>query len=197
MPVVLFPVMKLMNRVMQLAALAVCVLVPHAARAQRAKPVTLGISGGMALPLGDLGTQSSIGYEVTGYLFFNPRRSKQLSYRGDISYDKWNNKKKGTAAEATTSALSFAASAIWTGGDARSSMRPYAFAGGGMYKLTRTYAGNLSGIISENSYVGAQAGGGLEFGLSGFSTFLEARFVNVFSSGSSTTFAPITFGIHM
>lgn len=189
--------MKLMNRVMQLATLAACVLLPCAAQAQRTKPVTLGISGGMALPVGDLGTQSSTGYDVTGHLFFNPRGSKQLSYRGDIGYDKWNNKKKGTAAEATTSALSFTASAIWKGGDARSSMRPYALAGGGMYKLTRTYAGNLSGIISENSYFGVQAGGGLEFGLSGFSTFVEARFVNVFSSGRRTTFAPITFGIHM
>jgi hypothetical protein len=43
--------------------------------------------------------------------------------------------------------------------------------------------------------VGLNAGVGLDFGLSGLSTFLEARFHSVFTDGSNTNFVPIVFGI--
>jgi hypothetical protein len=42
---------------------------------------------------------------------------------------------------------------------------------------------------------GINGGVGLEFTLTGMSTFLEARYVNVFTEGESTAFIPITFGI--
>jgi len=43
--------------------------------------------------------------------------------------------------------------------------------------------------------LGIQLGGGLTFQLSGFSTFLEAKYVNAFTEGDNATWIPITFGV--
>jgi hypothetical protein len=40
-----------------------------------------------------------------------------------------------------------------------------------------------------------QGGAGLAFQLSGFSTFVEGRLVNVFSDNTSIRYVPITFGV--
>ena len=42
--------------------------------------------------------------------------------------------------------------------------------------------------------VAVQGGAGVNFQLAGFTTFVEAKFVNIFGDGSSTRYIPITFG---
>ena len=54
-----------------------------------------------------------------------------------------------------------------------------------------TYPGATNGRIA----FGINVGGGFEFALSGFDTFVEARFHSVFTDNSSTKFIPISFGI--
>ena len=57
------------------------------------------------------------------------------------------------------------------------------------------YSGKTSGSDGSSTDVGLQVGAGLTFKLSGFSTFLEAKYVNVFSDPNSTGYLPITFGV--
>ena len=68
-------------------------------------------------------------------------------------------------------------------------LRPYALGGLGLFN-TRNPETDQS-----DTNLGLQVGGGLTFQLSGFSTFAEARFVNVFSDGRSSRYVPITFGV--
>jgi opacity protein-like surface antigen len=51
-----------------------------------------------------------------------------------------------------------------------------------------------SGSDSETKF-GLNGGAGIEFGLSGLATFVEARFHSVFTEDSKTNFVPISFGI--
>ena len=77
------------------------------------------------------------------------------------------------------------------------SIKPYVLGGLGLYnaKASGSFGGIGSGETESRSNIGIQAGGGLEFQLSGFTTFLEAKFVNSFTEGSSTQWVPVTFGI--
>jgi hypothetical protein len=56
------------------------------------------------------------------------------------------------------------------------------------------YRESASGTASEGHW-GFNAGAGVKLPLSGFNTFIEARFHHVSENGSSTSFIPVTFGI--
>ena len=173
-------------------------LLPALASAQHKRTVSFGASAGGALPLGDLGNIESIGYDIAGHLHYKPQNSRQLSFRADVAYDKWNDKNKGaTVVEASFSSLTIAGNALYMAGDEKSDWRPYALAGVGRFKTTRTFARTLDGLLTESSNFGVQAGVGAEFALGNISTFAEARYVTVFSSPTKATFAPIVFGVHL
>lgn len=77
-----------------------------------------------------------------------------------------------------------------------SMVKPYLLGGVGMYNSKATIdLGSTGGSTPSSTDLGIQVGGGLRFQLSGFSTFLEAKYVNVFTDGSSTNWLPITFGV--
>lgn len=67
---------------------------------------------------------------------------------------------------------------------------PYFLGGVGLY---RGYYPDIEDSGETN--VGINAGVGLTFGLTGFSTFVEARLHNVFSEGESQRIIPISFGV--
>jgi opacity protein-like surface antigen len=69
------------------------------------------------------------------------------------------------------------------------SFSPYAIGGAGWYN-----AGASGGGGSTNNF-GFNIGGGISMALSGFDTFLEARFNQAQSSGSPARYVPITFGV--
>jgi opacity protein-like surface antigen len=87
---------------------------------------------------------------------------------------------------------------------ASSAFRPYLIAGVGAYN-ERVKFDFLGASESESqTKLGINGGVGIEFGLSGLATFIEARYHLVFdkeddedtgASGSNTTFVPISFGI--
>ena len=73
----------------------------------------------------------------------------------------------------------------------------YVIGGLGEYGLggkVETSAGDVS--VDRQWKFGLNGGVGAQFGLSGFSTFVEARFHTVFAEGSNANFIPITVGVN-
>lgn len=177
-------------------AVGTLALLPAIAGAQDSKPVSFGIMGGLSMPMGDLGDAVESGYNITGNLYLRPGTSK-LAFRGDVGYESFSGKGSTSIAGFDLNVLSVTANVIFPlGANAgEGSIRPYLIGGGGMYRTSSEGTGAASGASNSDTNLGIAAGGGLEFKLAGFSTFAEARFVNVFGDGDSSQWLPITFGI--
>jgi hypothetical protein len=183
-----------MKTSMKIVGLGVLLAMPVAVQAQTTRSVSVGVSGGLSLPMGDLGDAVESGYNVTGHLYYVPTTMK-LGFRGDVGYDKWEGKGASATVDAKLGILSFTGNGLYTFGESTSAMRPYLLFGGGIYRSKET--SEVAGVegSTTGSDGGIQGGLGLSFKLSGFNTFLEARYVNVFSEGNSTNYLPITFGV--
>ncbi len=186
-----------MNRTFRLLGLAVALAAPAALTAQVAttRQITFGASAGLSMPTGDLGESSDAGYTVAGHVFYRPATIQALRFRGDVSFDRWGVKNADEGADASRRSFGFVANALYDfASSSESGIRPYVLGGLGLYnsKTSVEVAGvDVSGSATD---VGIQVGGGLSFQLSGFSTFAEAKYVNVFSDGS-ISWVPITFGV--
>jgi hypothetical protein len=161
------------------------------AQASSEKTIGFGVSGGLSLPMGDLSDGVEAGYNVAGHVYLKPAALKAFRLRGDVSYDSWSGKTDGVSA----SSLGFMGNAVFDLGTAGSSVKPYILGGVGMHNgKSEVRVGSIS-VEGSSTDLAVQAGVGLSFQLSGFSTFAEARFVNVFTEENSTNFLPIVFGI--
>jgi Outer membrane protein beta-barrel domain len=162
---------------------------PAMVSAQQTTPVSFGVSGGLSVPTGNLGDAVDGGYNIAGHIWLRPGSIKSVVFRGDVSYDNWGAK----VGNLKYRALGVTANAIIHPAAPNSSVVPYLIGGGGFFN-TKSYTGTSSNE-NTNTDLGLQVGGGIEFKLSGFSTFAEAKFVNAFSDGNNTNWIPITFGI--
>jgi opacity protein-like surface antigen len=70
---------------------------------------------------------------------------------------------------------------------------PYLIGGAGIYNLKSDIDG-ADDPDSQNKF-GVNGGIGASFPLSGFNTFIEARYHHVFTENVATQFIPVTFGI--
>lgn len=184
-----------MKRFLKLALCAAVVAAPASLVAQNARPISVGVSGGLSLPMGDIGNAYSSGYSVAGHVFLAPASRTALGFRGDISYDSWGSKTSLPGGDATFTSMAFLGNVLLKGGDAASMKRPYLVAGAGMVRSKAKISGASSGLSSSSSDLAVQGGVGMEFALSGFSTFAEVKYVNAFLDGGSLNYVPITFGI--
>lgn len=183
-----------MKRITWLVGIASLAAMPVLAQAQAAdaRPFSFGVSGGASLPMGDLGDVADVGYNLGAHVLLMPASLTNLSFRGDVTFDRWSY--KGAAAglvNAKSRVLGISANAIFKSSK-EMAIKPYVIAGGGLYnnKFTSDVVDGKS-----KSKAGLQGGGGLEFKLSGFTTFVEAKYVNVFGDGASLNYLPVTFGI--
>jgi opacity protein-like surface antigen len=157
------------------------------------------------MPMGNLSDAFGSGFNVTGHVGYKPAMFTNLSFRGDVSFDRFNAKEdiSGTEVtqEGTFTAIGVSANAIYAfpQADASAMLRPYLLGGLGFYNTKSKVTTSLGTVESSteisDSNLGLQAGVGAEFALSGFSTFAEAKFVNVLGDGSSIRWIPISFGI--
>ena len=90
--------------------------------------------------------------------------------------------------------FNFIANALYPFGDAASNTRPYIIGGLGLYKLKATASYQGIDISDSQTKFGINVGGGVTFHLSGFDTFIEARFHSAFTDESNTNFIPLSFG---
>jgi hypothetical protein len=182
-----------MKHALRTCALIAAVMGPATLSAQSTeRSVSVGVSGGLSLPLGDFGRVLNSGYNLTGHLYLKPAALQSVRLRADVSYDRWDL----DGFNANTRSIGFAGNVVYDFPTESASMvKPYVLGGLGLFSLKTT--ATSSGITnrSGDTNLGLQVGGGLTFQLSGFSTFAEARFVNVFGDGGSSRFVPITFGV--
>ena len=154
--------------------------------AQAAKPLTVGIAGGAAIPLGDLADLYNTGYNGTVSLGLSSLGTP-LGLRFEGMYNKVLGRDDvGNPPDARI----VAGTANLVYGLPGVGIRPYLIGGAGYYGLKP----DVDNIESENK-LGLNGGIGAMFPLSGFNTFVEARLHHVFTDVSSTQFVPVTFGI--
>ncbi len=154
--------------------------------AQSAKPLTIGLAAGAAIPLGDLADLYNTGYNGTVSLGLSSFGSP-IGLRFEGMYNKVLGRDDvGNPPDARivagTANLVYALPGV--------GIRPYLIGGAGYYGLKP----DVDNIESENKF-GLNGGIGAMFPLSGFNTFIEARLHHVFTDVSSTQFIPVTFGI--
>jgi len=172
-----------MRRIVSSSAVVLAALVAVSpVNAQRR--TSLGIAAGATIPTGVLGDATSVGYHVLGTLAISGTASSPLGFRVDGMYNGLSGKNDGPDVK------------VWTingnlvyaipGG---TTVTPYFIGGAGWYNA------KAEGADESDGNFGINGGVGLRFALSGFSTFAEARFHNVFSDPESTRMIPLTFGI--
>jgi opacity protein-like surface antigen len=169
------------------------------AAADAGRPFKLGGALGASLPLGDFGDFADVGFHFGGLIEYKPT-AIPVNLRGEITYHR-NSLKEGAFqgfpdADGDQSILGFIGNVFFPFGDAASTARPYAIAGLGLYRLSASgdQPGTNVDLDVSSTKFGINLGGGFTFNLSGFETFVEARFHSVFTETNNTNFIPLSFG---
>jgi opacity protein-like surface antigen len=172
-----------------LAAMAAVAIFSSTGSAQSAKPVSLGISGGAAIPVSDFGDDYKTGWNGTVSLGFNSVGTP-LGIRIDGMYNKVS--VQDDRVVPLPDAIITSANANLVYALPGVGIRPYLIGGGGIYGTKL----DVSGAKTETDF-GLIGGIGAAFPLSGFTTFVEARYHHIFTEGVATKFIPVTFGISL
>ena len=185
------------------ATLATLALSATSSSAQSAKAISLGISGGAAIPAGDFGEDYTTGYNGTVSLMFKSIGSP-IGLRLDGMYNKMSVKDDRVI---DVPGFGVVDGAVITGANANlvyslpgTGISPYLIGGAGVYNLKLDVDGG-DDPDSDNKF-GLNGGIGASFPLSGFNTFIEARFHHIFTKDAfdnsrPTQFIPVTFGISL
>jgi len=150
------------------------------------RPFTIGIKAGASIPVGDLSDVAKTGFIVGGQLGFKPAMLP-VWLRADVDYN--NMSAKGTGAGHLN---------VWgfTGNvgydlPVSGAIKPYGIAGLGAFRSSASNGGGSS------TDFGFQVGGGVKMPLSGFNTFIEARYTRVSTDNGSSQFVPVYFGVSL
>jgi opacity protein-like surface antigen len=149
------------------------------------KPVQIGVAVGGSFPLGNFGTNFNTGFNLTGTVGINPV-GLPVGFRIDGSYNQFGS--KGTpSVNAKIAGVSGNVLLNVPGGVV---IAPYVIGGVGYYRVSSS----ATGTAASNNF-GFNAGAGVRIPLTGFMTFIEARYTRITESGGSTSFVPVTVGI--
>jgi opacity protein-like surface antigen len=170
---------------------------------------TIGVRGGISLPMGDFGASwdepdglgAETGFNVSASIGFRPAMLP-IGVRIEGAYDRFGFDPAGDPTfnnvDANWSVLSGTINAE-LGVPTTGGIQPYVIGGVGMYQTKFSASGGGGSADFDDTNVGFNVGGGLRFGLAGLSTTLEARYhtTTIDAEGESTriSFIPITFGI--
>jgi opacity protein-like surface antigen len=160
---------------------------------------------GLSIPVGSLGDAANTGWHLQGMGGWESSHTP-WGFRGDLTYSSLGG--KTINAGATTlkgdnlGLLAITGNVVWKKRQAQSSTSsttPYIIAGLGLYHGSQTITvsdqtGSSSASGSFTNF-GINAGAGLEFQLTGFSVYADARFHDIFRSGKSARYLPITVGV--
>jgi opacity protein-like surface antigen len=169
-----------MKRTMRWIAVAALMLGAGRLNAQR-----IMVGAGLLMPMGTYKDADKMGFIVQAGVGF-PAGPVGIRIEGDYG----QTSHKSTVGTGNTKIIGGMADVVYHF-KSPSSVRPYVLGGLGMYNVKITLA---SGSGSETK-LGFGAGAGLEMKMTGASLYLEARYMNVTTSGSSTAFIPITVGV--
>ena len=166
--------------------LAVSLLLVSAstAGAQLSNPIRFNVHAGAAVPVGDLGDGLEMGFRVGAGLELRPAFSP-VGLRFDGAFDRMGFDGGGGNLS------------IWsvTGNAVLSPMAsPLYFIGGIGFYSTDVNVDDLDIDDTETDF-GFNLGAGFSLPLTGFSTFVEARWHSINTEGESSQYIPIVFGI--
>jgi opacity protein-like surface antigen len=154
-----------------------------------AQGTRFGIGGGLLVPTGTYKDADKMGWLVSGdatyWLMGAP-----VGIRADVQYSQ-TSEKSGVLAH-KTKIIGGLAEVVYAFGTKAEAVRPYILGGVGYYNVKI----DVSGSSASESKVGFGGGAGLAFklGTGGTRFFVEGKFVSVATSGSSTSFLPISAG---
>ena len=164
------------------------------------KPISIGISGGVSVPTGDLANGAngvSTGYNVTGSLAIG-LPVLPLGLRGDVSYNSFGSKNKGfaqpngVATGEDVSVIGATANVVYSLPLPAPVLTPYAIGGIGIYDVRLS---PTSGSTTSKSGFGYNIGAGVKLPLVAFNAFIEARYHHVNQGNGSVSFVPVTVGV--
>lgn len=163
------------------------------------KPLAFGVFGGGTLPVSNLKNVSNNGWNAGAALQVKPEMLP-FALRLEGRYDHLGSKNFATPftfssqPSFTTGALNI----VWSL-PASGEFTPYLIGGVGVYHLSysQTCSGTCTGFTEATSTTraGVNAGAGVSMALSGFSTFVEARWHDVFTQGNAVQMVPISVGV--
>jgi len=179
-----------MKRVVSLFAAVAMTVVMGASAAEAQSPVRFGLAGGLSLPQGDLDEGLKSGFHGQVMLGFG-MMALPVKLRADLSYHSLGVEDAGLlGSDDDLRVIGGALNAIVGMGGI--GVKPYLTGGVGFYNS------KFGDFDAENDF-GLNGGVGLEFSLTGMSTFLEVRYVKIFVDDDGDDFSaaivPITFGI--
>ena len=148
------------------------------------KPVQIGVAVGGAIPVSDFGNSFSTGFNVTGTVGINPP-ALPVGFRIDAAYNQF-----GAKGASNVNAKIAGVSGNVVLSMAGVGMTPYVIGGVGVYHVSSS----VTGTVASNHF-GFNAGAGLQIPLTGFTTFIEARYNRFSENGGSTSFVPVTVGV--
>ncbi len=159
------------------------------AQALDAGGARFGVSGGLTLPIGDLGDGYGSGFNIQGHASIKPS-SSPFTLRGDVGL--WTNSGKTvniggiSGSNPSLTLVTVNGNVVYNFEGAKdATFVPYVIGGAGVYSGNRDFGTKL----------GLNAGGGVTFKLAGFDAFAEGRFHNIFGDGGSARLIPISFGV--
>ena len=147
-----------------------------------AKPVSFGIAGGLSMPTGDFGDGFKSGYNISGLVQFQ-QPTWPVAIRVEGQYQDFSAKE---GVDASVSTIGGLANVLYSFPN-KSTVKPYVTGGLGFFHVK-------SDVGSDNKF-GYDLGAGLEFQLSGMSTFIEANWLSVQTEDEATRMIPIRVGI--
>jgi hypothetical protein len=166
-------------------ALMIVVLAPVAG-AQT--PVEFGVGAGISIPSGGTGDGLKTGWHGTALVQFKPAASP-VGFQVDGSYHQLGFDGGGGKDQI----VSGTANAVYSFSVApETQFRPYLIGGGGVYNVK---AKPDVGASASDTKFGVNIGAGFNVKTSGVGLFVEARFHNVFVTGSDFHYIPLTIGV--
>ncbi len=173
---------------------------PISAQAIISSPVRFGIMGGATFPLADLKDFNKTGWNA-GALVSIGVPLVPVSFRVDGQWQQMN-AKSGLDSPANLRIIDGTANIVYTLGAALPT-KFYLIAGAGVYN--ERFKDPNSDLHVDGTKFGLNGGVGFKFQLTGFATFIEARYHNVFhgsavgsaddGSAKSLQFVPVSVGI--
>jgi hypothetical protein len=147
----------------------------------------IGFGPGVSLPMGDFGDAAKTGWlgqvfgGITGPNGVIGGRIDGMYVRHSLEVP-----------DASTALIGANADLVVSPGSAGAKIRPYVLGGVGFFNA-KTEVGSVEGEGQTN--VAFNLGGGLTFKAGGMAVFVEARYINVSTDPSSSSFIPIVLGL--
>jgi hypothetical protein len=177
-----------------LAVVAVGILAMAPASALSAQGIRWGVNAGVLMPMGDYNKVDRLGWIVGGggtYWL----TGGMLGVRADLAYGQTKHDSAGPCTcSGSTKIVGGMASLVYGLGSSAASARPFVTGGLGLYNVKIDVTGVGSASESKVAFA-VGAGVMIKAGTGGMRIVIATRYTSVATSGSSTTFLPITVGL--